>query len=100
MAATVQNVDVEVPSIGPTKNLANGEGNAVSAASRQAMMEILSKIRPNWDVAVVEFTPLHGGITNQIVLAHIAKQAADEKAVVFRIFGNGSEKLIDRCVKN
>jgi len=55
--------------------------------------EILQEVRPNWDSKRLEFNKYTDGITNTVLSVN---SELDNEKLVFRIFGNGTENIIDR----
>ncbi|KAH7718464.1 choline/ethanolamine kinase [Aphelenchoides avenae] len=54
-------------------------------------LDIIRQLHPEWNVEDIEFKTFTNGITNKIFCA----SHGGEK-LVFRVFGNGTEKIIDR----
>ncbi|CAB3399396.1 unnamed protein product [Caenorhabditis bovis] len=54
-------------------------------------LQILSSIRPQWPKDCIEFEYFSVGITNKIFAAK-----CDEEAVIFRVFGKNTDKIINR----
>ena len=57
----------------------------------QGAAQVLSQILPKWNIQGTKFTICTNGITNKLIQAEYGQHT-----VLIRIYGKGSDKLIDR----
>lgn len=59
-------------------------------------LRLLKLIRPGWTEERIRFKAYTNGITNRIFQASHQSGSGDEEKLIFRIYGNGTDKFIDR----
>ena len=67
---------------------------STGASLRSGAEEVLAKVRPQWVQKEVEWKQYTDGITNKLMGAWT--KGKKEDTVLVRVYGQGTEKIIDR----
>lgn len=64
---------------------------------KAGIQQVISKIRPQWNTASLEYKEFKNGITNKLYGVWDAKVVKDSSMVLVRIYGKNTGKIIDRA---